>query len=546
MYNKLVIQTVFARFILINSTFRKESVYMYNEKDNINEYENSNGNPIENDDNTQSSDVLSEVKNDTLKEEIIHEQSNFAEVSGEIENEFSESDNTNTADLSTVSDASQNHNDTLAQSNTTSGYEWSSAPPQNSGKKPKKKHSGLSIFTAIMLSVFAISFTATASILAYQLFTSSDKANFDKSGASGKQNFFYDYKNVTTDPNDFAALESGNMGSALTIPQIAQKCSPGAVGIVTEVETSYNFGFFSQSGTATSMGSGFVLKSDGYIITNHHVIENAKKITVILSDKSEYEAKLIGSDSISDIAVIKIDVPDNVTLTPIEIGNSDELVVGETVVAIGCPAGIEFMGTVTDGIVSAINRDVEITDSYGRMQKTMTLIQTNATINKGNSGGPLINSRGQVVGINTLKLQSEYEGIGFSIPINGAMPIINQLIEHGKVIERTEEDFAYGSGMIGISGSPISQDEADYYGIPLGVLIVQIDKNSSAAKAGLRRGDIITAYNGTAVMSVDDINALKAKNRAGEVVTVTIYRDSSTNLNTGETLDISFKLDEQK
>ena len=266
-----------------------------------------------------------------------------------------------------------------------------------------------------------------------------------------------------------------------------------------------------------------------------------------MSDKTEVEATLVGSDSISDIAVIKID-PEKagVTLVPMEIGDSDKLVVGEEVVAIGCPAGIEYMGTVTNGIVSAINRDVEITDNYGRVQKTMTLIQTNATINKGNSGGPLINSKGQVIGINTLKLTSEYEGIGFSIPINGAMAIINQLIDYGEVVERTEEDFAYGSGMIGISGSAVSEAEAKQYGIPQGVLVFQIDKNSSAAKAGLRRGDIITKYNGTEVKTVNDINELKAKNRAGEEVTVTVYRDGEKDGDEGQTLDISFKLDAQQ
>jgi serine protease Do len=173
----------------------------------------------------------------------------------------------------------------------------------------------------------------------------------------------------------------------------------------------------------------------------------------------------------------------------------------------------------------------------------MTLIQTNATINHGNSGGPLINTKGQVIGINTLKLSANYEGIGFSIPMNGAKPIISQLIEHGKVIERTEEDFAYGKGIIGINGSAISEDESKFYSIPMGVLVVQINRDGSASRAGLRRGDIITHYNGKEVKTVDDINTLKANSRAGTEVTVTVYRDGDAG--EGETLDITFNLDAQ-
>ena len=361
------------------------------------------------------------------------------------------------------------------------------------------------------------------------------------------------YPNTTNEKHENAPTNTSNYvvydqtlsdKDHLTLPQIAAKCSVSSVGIISQVEVSYStfpFSFMPSTGVSQATGSGFVYSEDGYIITNHHVIEDATKITVILSDKTELEAELIGSDELSDIAVLKVKPDENTKLVPMEIGNSDELVVGETVVAIGCPAGIEFMGTVTDGIVSSINRDVKITDNYGTTQKTMTLIQTNATINHGNSGGPLINTRGQVIGINTLKLTADYEGIGFSIPMNGAMPIIRQLMEHGKVIERTQDDFAYGKGIIGINGSAVSKDESEQYGIPMGVLVVQIDRESSAAKEGLRRGDIITHYNGKEVKTVDDINAAKGSGRPGEKVTITVYRDGENNK--GETFDITFTLD---
>ena len=357
----------------------------------------------------------------------------------------------------------------------------------------------------------------------------------------------YDYSNITIDNPNFVAFDfKEHEGQVLSIPEIAAKCSPSSVGIVSEIETTYSYPFYFSPTTrvAEASGSGFIYSADGYIVTNHHVIEDAKKVRVILYDNKEFEAEVVGSDSLSDIAVLKITPDEETKLIPMEIGNSDELVVGEGVVAIGCPAGVDFIGTVTDGIVSAINRNVELTDSYGSVQKTMTLIQTNATINHGNSGGPLINSRGQVIGINTLKLSADYEGIGFSIPMNGALPIISQLIEHGEVIERSENDFAYGKGIIGINGSAISEDEAEYYGIPQGVLVVQINRGGSAANAGLRRGDIITHYNGTKVTTVDEINNLKGSSRACTEVTLTVYRDGDDGK--GETLNITFKLDSQE
>ncbi len=435
----------------------------------------------------------------------------------------------------------------------TNGYEWDASKKEETPEKQKKtkdkSDKGFKIFIGATLSIFTLSVVALAIMAASYAFdgkaNNSSAANFSNNKTTPE---IYDYSGVTLDNPNFVAFDfKDREGQILSIPEIAAKCTPSSVGIVSEVETTTYGGFFSfgpSTRIAEASGSGFIYSADGYIITNHHVIEGANKVTVILSDNKEFEAEIIGSDSLSDIAVLKITPDESTKLIPMEIGNSDELVVGEGVVAIGCPAGVEFIGTVTDGIVSAINRNVELTDSYGTVQKTMTLIQTNATINHGNSGGPLINSRGQVIGINTLKLSSDYEGIGFSIPMSGALPIISQLIEHGEVIERTEDDFAYGKGIIGINGSAISEDEAEYYGIPQGVLVVQISKGGSASNAGLRRGDIITHYNGQKVETVDDINRLKGSARAGTEVTLTVYRDGDDGK--GETIDITFKLDAQE
>lgn len=410
------------------------------------------------------------------------------------------------------------------------------AKPQKSAKKSSK---GFKIFAASMLTVFTVSAVAIASFMAADFVNGTKKADNVVSNATTEPQ---GSSGATTLISTFKDAESG-----LTKSQVAAKCSPSTVGIVVEAQTSsgnyygYFGNFYSQPQITQGTGSGFIYSKDGYIITNHHVVEGATKITVYLSDDTQVEATLVGSDELSDIAVIKID-PTGLDLVPMEIGDSDRLVVGDEVIAIGCPAGIQFRGTVTDGIISAINRNVQLSESSGTGKKTMTLLQTNATINKGNSGGPLINSNGQVIGINTLKLTSEYEGIGFSIPINGALPIISQLIEYGTVKERPENDFVSGEGVIGISASNITASEAEYYDIPQGVLVVQINKDSAAAAAGLRRGDIITAYNGTEVKTVTELNNLKANNKAGDEVTLKVYRDSDED-DSSKTFEITFKLD---
>ena len=314
----------------------------------------------------------------------------------------------------------------------------------------------------------------------------------------------------------------------LTKQMIAVKCKPSSVGIeVTKVTQSY-FGAYKSSG----VGSGFILTDDGYIATNNHVIEGADEVTVMMDDGTKYPAKVIGADSVTDLAVIKIEATG---LIPMEIGDSDLMRVGDSVIAIGTPAGIEFAGTVTDGIVSAINRAVEVPAGNG-YTKRMTLMQTNAAINPGNSGGPLINNKGEVVGINTLKLTEEYEGIGFSIPINSAVSIFNQLISDGHVTNY-DQSFVTGNGSIGISAVDVTEEESKFYGIPVGILVKQVKPGSSASAAGLRRGDIITAFNGTKTATVNELNELKSEFKAGDEVTLTVYRDPD------QYVDITFKLD---
>ena len=253
------------------------------------------------------------------------------------------------------------------------------------------------------------------------------------------------------------------------------------------------------------------MTADGYIVTNCHVVEDAREITVQLSDDRTFSARLIGADSISDLAVLHIQADD---LIPAEFGDSANLQVGEQVVAIGDPLGIELRGTMTDGIISAINRDITV---EGR---TMTLIQTNAALNSGNSGGPLINRYGQVIGINTMKISAftddaGVEGLGFAIPSATMKDIVDQLIENG---------YVSGRPTLGLSCEVLSSMYRHYYRLPDGLYINAVEKNSPAAKAGIAQGDVLISINGTAVTDLDTYNGILYSQQVGDTVTLVIYR----------------------
>ena len=325
---------------------------------------------------------------------------------------------------------------------------------------------------------------------------------------------------TTAAPNEtyHSMLELANKGSEMSVPDIVKKVKPSVVGISSEFVIDSGFSYL--SGTSIGTGTGIVMSEDGYIITNAHVVVTseygtkitAKKVTVVLSDQSEHEAEIIGADTKTDLAVLKID-PKDVDLVPAEFGNSDELEEGELAVAIGNPLGFELYGSTTCGIISALNRTIT-TDN-----DSLSLIQTDAAINPGNSGGPLINSFGQVIGINSNKIvSSQVEGIGFAIPINEAKPIIDDLINKGYVT---------GRPLIGITGEDINQRTARYYDIPEGIMVRFIEPGSAADEAGVKLGDIIVGIEGTAVKTMDELNNIKDKHSAGDTVTITVYRDGS-------------------
>ena len=260
-----------------------------------------------------------------------------------------------------------------------------------------------------------------------------------------------------------------------------------------------------------STGTGVILTEDGYIVTNAHVVENAAAISVQLTDQQIFQAQVIGTDELSDLAVLKIPASG---LIPAEFGDSSSLRVGDTVVAIGDPLGVEFRGTYTDGIISGIDRDV---DMDGR---TMTLLQTNAALNSGNSGGPLINCYGQVIGINTMKIgaftdKAGVEGLGFAIPSTTVKTIVDQLISQG---------YVSGRPTLGISGEGLSSFYQHYYRMPAGLYITQVSQSSEAYEKGVEEGDLLLSINDTPVTSMDDLKSTIFSCEVGQTVQVAIYR----------------------
>ncbi|MBX4267081.1 S1C family serine protease [Clostridium estertheticum] len=301
-----------------------------------------------------------------------------------------------------------------------------------------------------------------------------------------------------------AKLIASTSTDILTVPQIVKKVSSSVVAISTKT-TAVSSDLGGQTAQQEGVGTGVIFNKDGYILTNYHVVSGAQNVKVTLSDGKEISAKVINYDAASDVAVIKLA---NNTKVPgvAEFGDSGKLEVGESVVAIGNPLGKEFLGSVTTGVVSALNRQVSIEN------KNLKFIQTDAAINAGNSGGPLVNSKGQVIGINTAKIgETGVEGLGFSIPINTITPKIENLIKPILTI--------------GISCRDIDGGDANS---TAGIGVIEVQKSSPAEKAGILPSDIITKFDGKKVKTVDELNKLKATHKAGDVVKTEIVRDGKT------------------
>ncbi len=330
--------------------------------------------------------------------------------------------------------------------------------------------------------------------------------------------------------------DSSATAASLSTTDVIKKVTDSVVLITSE---------FSSNGTTESSsgtGTGVIMTDDGYIFTNCHVIETesyvldnssrspfgglfgnnytttvekASKVTVTLGDGTEYKAEIIGSDSSTDLAILKIDAKG---LTPAEIGSSDDLELGQKAITLGYPLGLGL--SASEGIVSGLNKEMTI-ELAGGGSSDMTLIQTTAAINPGNSGGPLLNEFGQVVGITSSKIvSSSIEGIGFAIPITDAMPLLNELLETGTVTDTTPK--------IGITGTNINEAVARYYSLPVskGVLVISVDTNSSADKAGIKEGDVIVGADGEDVNDMTGLISLKNKHKIGETMIITLARSN--------------------
>ncbi len=333
-------------------------------------------------------------------------------------------------------------------------------------------------------------------------------------------------QNISLASNDVTQLSTNSLSlfsSDMTIPEIANKVGPSCVGVInkTKVTPQSYYNPFTGKTYYTSdpnsdelveqgSGSGIIVSSDGYIVTNQHVIDGASEISVILNTGDEYTATLVGADEKTDLAVLKIDKDG---LTAAELGDSDNVQVGELAVAIGNPLGQELAGSVTAGVISAVNRTMTVDN------KVYNLIQTDAAINPGNSGGALVNSKGQVIGINTIKLSNtDVEGIGFAIAISEAKPIINDLINNG---------YVSGRPLVGIN---IIENRSGLY-------VDSVTPGSGAANAGIQEGDLIVKADGEVINSSSRLNEIRDSKKPGDYIVLTIIRN-------GEMQDISVQLTE--
>lgn len=387
----------------------------------------------------------------------------------------------------------------------------------NNGYSKKTRKNTFGKVTAFLMAMVMVS---GGSIAVYRQFTESPV-----SAVTETEEQVSDRKSLLSAETVSLINTGNNSGTALTTEEVVQKVLPSVVGVeseftVTSNNNGYYYGFgMPTTSTATGTGTGVVITEDGYIVTNAHVIYDSEygaglseKITVHMSDDNSYEAEVVGYDTDCDLAVLKIDATG---LTSAEFGDSDSLMLGESVIAIGNPLGFDLKNTVTSGIVSGLNRNITIND------KAMNLIQTDTAINSGNSGGPLINKYGQVIGINSSKMSASYgeasiEGIGFAIPSNETSKIIDDLMSYGYVT---------GKPQLGISCQDVTENVSRMYNMPVGVYITEVSAGSASEKAGLQSGDIITAVDGVEVSTAEELNAQKNTHSAGDTITVTYVRN---------------------
>ena len=405
--------------------------------------------------------------------------------------------------------------------------EWKQPTQPEEPEEPKKKRRTWLKITALLLALAIVASLGRAllrsainGLAAHNASGDSAQPAADASGAaSAPESAGEPYqRELTPLPETLPTYDSGK---TLTAQEVYGINVDAVCGIATEVTTNV----FGQTASTAVVGSGFVLTEDGYVVTNNHVVEGTDNVSVKLHDGSTYPAEVVGGDSLSDVALLKIEAEG---LSHVAVGDSDAIAVGEGCIAIGNPLG-ELTFTMTGGYVSALPREINISG------KPISMFQTDAAINAGNSGGPLFDMAGNVIGITSAKISgitgsgASIEGVGFAIPINEALRVVYDLQEYG---------YVRGRAFLGVTVKELDAATADTYGLPVGPIVQSVVADSCADKAGIAVKDIILAFNGRNVKTYTQLMSALNKCSAGDVVTLRIYR-------AGAELDVTLTLDER-
>lgn len=409
-------------------------------------------------------------------------------------------------------DEQQGNNYSYYQSNDSAGRQYSpyDRPETNRPEHKKKGSFGSKMMKAICLGL-------TFGLAAGAAFVGINKIAGTNTSITQTANTGMNVNIVKTSSTDVQTI------AATDVSDIVEQCMPSIVAVNTQVVTTSSFFGQTYSQEGSGAGSGILMsEADGtlYIMTNYHVIEDATSINVTFNDGSTAEASVKGYDESADIAVLTVDYDGlsedtKSSIAVAVMGDSDALKVGNGAIAIGNALG--YGQSTTTGSISAVNREVQMTD------ETVTLIQTDAAINPGNSGGALLNTKGEVIGVNTVKYsETSVEGMGFAIPINSALETAKGIID-GTIVPKTDENTAY----LGISGGTLDEEAAASYGYPAGVYISMVERNSAAARAGLQQGDIITGFNGETITTMEELQEKLADCLPGDEISLTIQRQTN-------------------
>ena len=405
--------------------------------------------------------------------------------------------------------------------------EWKQPTQPEEPEEPKKKRRTWLKITALLLALAIVASLGRAllrsainGLAAHNASGDSAQPAADASGASSAPESAGEPYQMELTPLP-ETLPTYDSGKTLTAQEVYGINVDAVCGIATEVTTNV----FGQTASTAVVGSGFVLTEDGYVVTNNHVVEGTDNVSVKLHDGSTYPAEVVGGDSLSDVALLKIEAEG---LSHVAVGDSDAIAVGEGCIAIGNPLG-ELTFTMTGGYVSALPREINISG------KPISMFQTDAAINAGNSGGPLFDMAGNVIGITSAKISgitgsgASIEGVGFAIPINEALRVVYDLQEYG---------YVRGRAFLGVTVKELDAATADTYGLPVGPIVQSVVADSCADKAGIAVKDIILAFNGRTVQTYTQLMSALNKCSAGDEVTLRIYR-------AGAELDVTLTLDER-